>query len=189
MARRSISKGFIARFLAHDALIGARRCSSAKRRAAFSSLADSDPRATRSKSTTSCYAGEWDGSPRPPRPAARRPGGARAGARAGARIRLEPAVNSDLPPAFRGSPASRLGCRCGRDQGCRGPSDPPSLGHLHRPVARRRSPPPPAASSPPPPPPGARAAAADAAASAALLPVGTASVPAERCLRRQRRHR
>ncbi len=36
---------FIARFLARGALIGARRCSSAKRRAAFTSesLADSDP--------------------------------------------------------------------------------------------------------------------------------------------------
>ncbi len=36
---------FIARFLARCALIGARRCSSAKRRAraAFTSLADSDP--------------------------------------------------------------------------------------------------------------------------------------------------
>jgi hypothetical protein len=34
---------FIACFLARAALIGARRCSSAKRRAAFTSLADSDP--------------------------------------------------------------------------------------------------------------------------------------------------
>jgi hypothetical protein len=34
---------FIARFLARSALIGARRCSSAKRRAAFTSLTDSDP--------------------------------------------------------------------------------------------------------------------------------------------------
>jgi hypothetical protein len=34
---------FIARFLARGALLGARRCSSAKRRAAFTSLADSDP--------------------------------------------------------------------------------------------------------------------------------------------------
>ncbi len=34
---------FIARFLARCALIGARLCSSAKRRAAFTSLADSDP--------------------------------------------------------------------------------------------------------------------------------------------------
>ncbi len=34
---------FIARFLARCALIGAWRCSSAKRRAAFTSLADSDP--------------------------------------------------------------------------------------------------------------------------------------------------
>ncbi len=34
---------FIARFLARCALTGARRCSSAKRRAAFTSLADSDP--------------------------------------------------------------------------------------------------------------------------------------------------
>jgi hypothetical protein len=33
---------FIARFLARCALIGARRCSSAKHRAAFTSLADSD---------------------------------------------------------------------------------------------------------------------------------------------------
>jgi hypothetical protein len=34
---------FIASFLARGALIGARRCSSAKRRVAFTSLADSDP--------------------------------------------------------------------------------------------------------------------------------------------------
>jgi hypothetical protein len=34
---------FIARFLTRGALIGARRCSSAKRRAAFTSLADLDP--------------------------------------------------------------------------------------------------------------------------------------------------
>ena len=34
---------FIIRFLARSALIGARRCSSAKRRAAFTSMADSDP--------------------------------------------------------------------------------------------------------------------------------------------------
>jgi hypothetical protein len=34
---------FIARFLARGALIGARRCSSAKHRVAFTSLADSDP--------------------------------------------------------------------------------------------------------------------------------------------------
>ncbi len=40
-----ISKVFIARLLARDsdALIGARRCSSPKRRAALTSMADSDP--------------------------------------------------------------------------------------------------------------------------------------------------
>ncbi len=60
-----ISKVFIPRFLARDALIGARRCSSAKRRAAFTSMADSDPRPAppgpRSESRdvttwTNCYA-------------------------------------------------------------------------------------------------------------------------------------
>jgi hypothetical protein len=42
-----ISKVFIARFLARDALIVTRSCSSAKRRTAITSMVDSDPRPAR----------------------------------------------------------------------------------------------------------------------------------------------
>ena len=54
---RIISKVFIARFLARGVLIVVRRCSSAKRRAALTSMVDSDPRPARPgpPDATSCY--------------------------------------------------------------------------------------------------------------------------------------